>query len=60
MTAITITITDEMDKRIAHLKVERKIGSKADMIVKIIDEYFYAKDEEIKKLRKETGDGSWM
>jgi predicted transcriptional regulator len=60
MTAITIKIPEEIDKKLAHLKVERKIGSKSEMIVRIVSEYFVQKEDEIKKLRKETGDGNWM
>jgi metal-responsive CopG/Arc/MetJ family transcriptional regulator len=60
MTAITVTIPEEMDKKIAHLKVEKHIGSKSEMIVRIIDEYFEAKKKEFEKLEKETGHGNWM
>jgi len=58
MTAVTVDIPENLDKKIAFLKIERKIGSKSSMIVKIIDEYFEEKERELEKLKKETG--NWM
>lgn len=43
MTIVTIDVPPRIMKQIDFLKADRKIGSKADTIVAVLDEYFSQK-----------------
>jgi predicted nuclease with TOPRIM domain len=55
MTAVTVIIPDDINNKIGLLKIERKIGSKSDVIAEVLSEYFNSNTtEENRKLADEN------